>query len=325
MRRTAARVLLAGCAGLLALPATTQESDFPAWAYPLTPLPLPQRVADDGTVFRVPGSDKGFTRDQSRDPFAPPDWHPADHPAMPPIVAQGRKPALWACGMCHRPNGGGGPENANISGLPADYIVQQIQEMASGARSSAVPTNRLAHTLKQNVVKNVTPEELKAAAAYFEKTRPAQVMVVAETAMIPKLKATPFFLTSAGDGTQEPLGNRIIEYPEDYERFSVLRDERVKFVVHVPPGSIQKGEELVRGMKGNKALACMNCHGEKLQGMAAFPPIAGRSPAYMVRQMWDFKQGARNGAMAAVMKPVVAELSGTDMLNIAAYLATLKP
>jgi cytochrome c553 len=35
--------------------------------------------------------------------------------------------------------------------------------------------------------------------------------------------------------------------------------------------------------------------------------------------------GARNGVMAQPMKLVVADMSSKDMLNIAAYLATLKP
>ena len=326
MKVQAARALLAGCAALLATAAVPQESDFPAWAFPLTPkTPAPARVADDGTVFRVPGSEKGFTRDQTRDVFNVPDWHPGDHPAMPPIVAQGRKPALWACGLCHRPNGTGGPENANLSGLPADYIVQQMQDMMSGARSTSVPADRIAHQRKQAVLKNVTADEVKVAAAYFATTRPMQSQMVRESVMIPRLKADAFFLVPVGDGTEEPLGNRIIEYPEDDERFTMLRDERVKFIVHVPPGSIRKGEELVRTMKGNSTLACANCHGTDMRGMAPFPPLAGRSPAYMVRQLWDFKQGARNGAQAVAMKPVVAQLTGADMLNIAAYLATLKP
>jgi cytochrome c553 len=49
-------------------------------------------------------------------------------------VAQGRKPAVFACGVCHRADGPGGPENANIAGLPAGYIVQQMADYKSGAR-----------------------------------------------------------------------------------------------------------------------------------------------------------------------------------------------
>ena len=52
------------------------------------------------------------------------------------------------------------------------------------------------------------------------------------------------------------------------------------------------------------------------------PGIAGRSPSYLVRQMYDMQQGARNGLWADLMKPVVAKLTDEDMVNIAAYTAS---
>jgi cytochrome c553 len=39
----------------------------------------------------------------------------------------------------------------------------------------------------------------------------------------------------------------------------------------------------------------------------------------------DFKRGARHGANAGMMRPEVARMSQDDMLNIAAYLASLDP
>ncbi len=76
---------------------------------------------------------RGITVSQLRDLFSAPVWHPDDHPPLPPIVAHGRKPAVFACGVCHRADGPGGPENANIAGLPAAYIVQQMADYKSGA------------------------------------------------------------------------------------------------------------------------------------------------------------------------------------------------
>src|SRR2546427_13286230 len=57
----------------------------------------------------------------------------------PPVVAQGRKPDVFACGFCHRADGPGGPENSALAGLPAAYIVQQMNDYKSGARRTAVP------------------------------------------------------------------------------------------------------------------------------------------------------------------------------------------
>ena len=84
----------------------------------------------------VPGSKAGYTLTQLRDRFLAPDWHPADYPAMPEIVARGRKPDVFACGFCHRADGPGGPENANLTGLPRAYIVRQMADFKSGARNS---------------------------------------------------------------------------------------------------------------------------------------------------------------------------------------------
>ena len=52
------------------------------------------------------------------------------------------------------------------------------------------------------------------------------------------------------------------------------------------------------------------------------PGIAGRSPSYMVRQLYDMQQGARKGVWTDLMKPVVAKLTNEDMLAIAAYTAS---
>ena len=59
--------------------------------------------------------------------------------------------------------------------------------------------------------------------------------------------------------------------------------------------------------------------------MGPVPGIAGRSPSYLVRQMYDMQQGARKGTWTELMKPVVTRLSEDDMLAIAAYTASLKP
>src|SRR5690242_15314775 len=111
----------------------------PAWAYPVNAPGAPAPAADDGSVRRVPGSDIGLTLAQTRDAFNVPDWRPGDHPAMPDVVAHGRKPSLRACGYCHLPNGFGRPENASLAALPAAYIAQQMADYKRGLRKSSEP------------------------------------------------------------------------------------------------------------------------------------------------------------------------------------------
>jgi cytochrome c553 len=52
------------------------------------------------------------------------------------------------------------------------------------------------------------------------------------------------------------------------------------------------------------------------------PGVAGRSPSYTVRQLFDTQHGTRKGVWADLMKPVVANLTNDDMLAIAAYTAS---
>ena len=59
--------------------------------------------------------------------------------------------------------------------------------------------------------------------------------------------------------------------------------------------------------RGTAAQSCGACHGPDLKGLGAVPGIAGRSPSYIVRQLYDFKHGTRAGADSAQMKPFRGE------------------
>jgi cytochrome c553 len=72
-------------------------------------------------------------------------------------------------------------------------------------------------------------------------------------------------------------------------------------------------------------VACGICHGRDLKGLGNIPGIAGRSPSYIVRQLFDFQTGNRAGVNSALMKPVVENLSMDDMIALASYSASLSP
>lgn len=296
--------------------------EAPAWAYPVNP-PDFKLPADDGSIRRVPDSSAGYTLSQTRDRFAATDWHPADHPPMPEIVARGRKPDVFACGWCHRADGPGGPENANLAGLPAAYIVQQMADFKSGARMTSVP-KRAPTALMIALSKGISDEEVEAAARYFSALPTRWVVKVVETETVPKTRVAGWFLTDVKSGENEPIGRRIIEVPEDLDQFE-SRDSRARFIAYVPTGSIKKGEGLVTTGAAGKTLPCATCHGPELRGIGVIPPIAGRSPSYIVRQLHDIQSGARAGVAAAQMKPVVEKLTADDMAAIAAYVATRAP
>ena len=120
-------------------------------------------------------------------------------------------------------------------------------------------------------------------------------------------------------GETEPLGNRIIVLPEDAER-AASRDARSGFINYVPVGSIKRGETLVTTGEGGKTLPCSICH-----GLGDVPPLAGRDGTYLIRQLTDIKSGNRIGPSVALMEQVVKNLSGDEMVAIAAYLASREP
>ena len=301
------------------LPAYGAEGP-PEWAYPVNP-PDFKPPEEDGVPRRVPGSTATYSVTQLRDRFIAPVWHPGEHPPLPEVVAQGRKPDVFACGFCHRADGPGGPENANLAGQPAAYLVQQMADFRSGARKTSVAKRNV--DLMISLSKPMTDAEIAAAAAYFSALKPRAVIKVVEADTVPKTFITFNHLAALPSGEKEPIGKRIVEVPEVLEQFA-NRDTHAQFIAYVPPGSVAKGEALVK-TGGGKTVQCTICHGPNLKGIGAMPGIVGRSPSYMVRQLYDLKSGTRAGPFSSMMKPVVADLSVDDMAHIAAYLATQAP
>ena len=298
----------------------------PPWAY-LIATPAPPGASapppEDPAPKTLAGSSVTLTPPQLRDLFNPPDWHPDSHPAPPEVVAHGRKPDVRACGYCHYPNGQGRPENSALVGLPAEYLVQQMADMRNGLRRSADPNMRPPAAMLA-VAKASTVDEDRAAAAYFASFAYKKWVRVVETATVPQNHvAGGTFVPVAGAGT-EPIAGRIVEMPEDARRAD-LRDSSSGFVAYVPVGSIKKGELLVTTGGNGRTVACGTCHGADLTGLGPVPPLAGRSPSYAVRQMFDLQHGMRRGPWAPLMKTAVAKLTLDDMVAIAAYAASRDP
>jgi cytochrome c553 len=278
---------------------------------------------DDGSPKHLPGSTQSFTLAQLRDSFNIPDWYPGDHPPPPDVVMRGRAPNLRACGLCHYPSGRGRPENSGIANLPVPYFTQQMADFKNGLRTSA--ESRKTNTgLMVQIAKAMTDDEVKSAAEYFASIKWASWIKVVETATVPKTRLSGgMFIPLPGSET-EPIDARIIEVPANPDQ-TELRDPRSGFTAYVPPGTVEKGKTLVTTGNGGKTLACAACHGPNLAGLGPVPGIAGVSPSYQVRQLYDMQAGTRKGLWSPLMKAVVANLTPDDMLAIAAYTASLSP
>jgi cytochrome c553 len=195
MREYRVWLIVAAAGALFSVPGATQtpsassksligaNQETPPWAYPVPAAGLP-RPADDGTPKHLNGSDVSYTLAQLRDLFLAKDWFPNEHPPMPEVVAQGRKPDVYACGMCHLPNGQGRPENASLAGLPVDYIVQQMSEFKSGARKSS-ESKLLPASLMAQVGQNANDADVRAAAEYFANLKYKPWIKVIEAKRVP--------------------------------------------------------------------------------------------------------------------------------------------
>ena len=147
---------------------------------------------------------------------------------------------------------------------------------------------------------------------------------VVETATVPKTRVAGWFLAALPGGETEPIAGRIIEVPEDLERFE-MRDARSHFIAYVPPGSIERGRQLVTTGGSGTSAPCTICHGPDLNGLGPIPSLAGRSPSYVVRQLYDFQHGTRAGPWSPLMASNVINLTLDDMVALAAYAASLPP
>ena len=298
---------------------------LPDWAYTPpppkgTPPPPSALPAEDDAVIRIPGTERTMTRGALRGQKEIPDWYPEDRRGeMPGVVRSGRE-GVRACGLCHLADGSGRPENAPVNGLHVAYFIQQMEDYKNGLRRSADP--RKANTnLMVGFAKAATPEEVRAAAEYFAAQPYPKRIKVIESRTAPKVRlqgGMHMAVPASEGGSMVPIGDEIVEVPDDNLR-AEARDTRLGFTAYVPPGTLNRGKQLAAKHQ------CGVCHGSDLKGLGPVPPLAGRSPSYAMRQLFDMKTGARRGPWAAMMTPVLAQMSVGDMMAVAAYAASLDP
>lgn len=331
--------------GGLALAATTPAptpapvttplvAELPDWLFPIDPKSVhpakpPEKPAEkpapkpeDEELLKLPHSKESFTAARIGDLYNPPDWHPEDHGPMPDIVAKGRKPDVIACAFCHTPTGQGRPENAAIAGLPEAYFRQQLLDMRSGARKPVGPKEytpnqamaKLAHALKD--------AEIDESAKYFAQLKLRRHVQVVESLRIPRAEPAAWIYEEVG-GTED-LEGRLLEVTNTLDRHE-RRDDRLEYTAYAPPGSLLLGKRLVTAGEGGKTQKCATCHGPAFKGIENVPPLAGRSPSYLLRQLLSFQHGLRTNEAGKLMQPVVEKLELPDMVAIAAYLSSLYP
>jgi hypothetical protein len=338
---------------LALVPLRAAENGPPLWAYgfvtPAAPgdnavMPGPpshalrpnEDAAEQTRKRRLAGSAGEYSLLEIRNGHEVVDWFPDEHPPLTPIMRHG--PARlgdkgYGCAFCHMPNGKGRPENAPVAGLPVEYFIRQMHDMRDGLRGSAEP--RKANTLLMiALAQAMTEAEIRESAEYFARVPYTPWIRVVETERVPRSKiVTNMFVPIESEST-EPIAGRIMEMPSDADATELLRHPRSDFIAYVPPGSVRRGERLAttgvplvvdgKPVPG-QTTACTSCHGTDLRGVAEIPGIAGRSPSYLARQLYDIQQGTRKSPLSQLMLPVVAKLTNDDLVALAAYVASLPP
>jgi cytochrome c553 len=327
------------------IPATTPRdwSDLPLWAYGVANPPhagdrgKPQTSfgrSVDPTLPRdeqlkplhVGGSGRAYTLLDLSDWHNPADWFPDEHAPLPYVVAHG--PASLgekscACAYCHKVTGGGRPDNAPVAGLPTAYFLRQLDDFRHGRRSSSDPRKSNSLTMIA-LAEAISREEALAAATYYAAQTGDPPLRVIETELAPPARLHGTRFVASGNERTESLVGRILEVAVDSRQSEEFDNPHFGYIAYVPKGSIARGRRLVTNSMSDPAMgACANCHGPDLRGVGDVPPIAGRSPSYLVRELYDFKTGARNGTRAAQMQAVVLRMTTAQMTDIGAYLATL--
>ena len=294
------------------------------WAFVVNdPAPNDAEAPDPDEVVSVPGSALSMRRSDININNGPPDWHPDGHPSMPELVARGGGEGVVACGYCHLPNGQGKPENAGLAGQPFEYIVQQMEDYRNGLRRTGEP--RMGPpAFMVRIGAAATEEQARVASEYFSSIEFKPWIRVVETDMVPVTRFAGSIHQVVEGGGVEPIGVRVVEIPEDLRR-TQLRDDASGFIAYVPVGAMERGANLVNTGGDGRTVSCTICHGLDLRGIGPVPALAGRSPSYMARQLYDLQQGNRHGSWSDLMDRAVTNLTVEDIVNIVAYMASLDP
>jgi cytochrome c553 len=332
--------------------------EYPEWLFPLIPKALPQpaptakpakpdhkpdakpearKETESGKpaeapkpgeeLLDIPDSTEKFTKARIDDPFNPPDWRPASHGPMPEVVSHGRKPAVMACAFCHTPTGQGRPENSALAGLPEAYIKEQLLDYRSGRRKAVGPETYLPIQNMVKIAKAMNDQEIDESARYYSQQKLKRRVYVIDQLRIPRAEPAAWIYVEH-DGTED-LDGRMLEVTQDLARHE-RRDDRLEYLAYVPPGAITRGKALVLGGKSAtentpRTVACTQCHLANLKGTDQIPPIAGRSPTYLLRQLLAFRNGVRVNEKSVQMNAVVEKLTLDEMIDIVAYVSSQYP
>lgn len=86
------------------------------------------------------------------------------------------------------------------------------------------------------------------------------------------------------------------------------------------------GQQLYRGGDVSRGVpACSACHGPRGLGnaQAKFPAVSGQHPEYIVKQLQDYRDGARINGVNDIMSTIAKKMTRSQMKAVASYMSGL--
>ena len=190
--------------------------------------------------------------------------------------ANAGKEKSGACSACHGSSGvSGSPMFPNLAGQNGAYVIKQLKDFKSGARTDAMMAPMAA---------NLSDEDMADIAAHYASLPSAIEQAAASASAGTGSDATPASAPAAGD---------------------------VKIVSSTPAAALYAGD--VATGKG-KAAMCAACHGTDGNSLVPmYPSIAGQSANYIAKQLADFKSGLRNDPVMAGMVASLSQEDMNDL------------
>ena len=119
-------------------------------------------------------------------------------------------------------------------------------------------------------------------------------------------------------GVSALLDDDTIQSLADYYAVQAPAPGRSK----APPKVLARGKFIFEaGIAERNVRACASCHGDKAEGAAGFPRLAGQHAAYMERQLQVFSTRLRPHGV--LMKAETSNMSKAEMKAVAAYLQSM--
>ena len=180
------------------------------------------------------------------------------------------------CSACHGPTGvSASPMFPNLAGQNDAYIIKQLKDFKSGARTDAMMAPMAA---------NLSEADMADLAAHFSGLPSANEQAAASASTGSSTDAAPVSAPAAGN---------------------------VEIVASTPASAIYAGN--VAAGK-DKALACAACHGADGNSLVPmYPSLAGQSANYIAKQLADFKSGDRNDPVMAGMVAALSKEDMNDL------------